>query len=65
MPQMIFVYFVIVSHFDALAVKFNEYSRLQGFETKGGYSGELCGSWGQELGSGGMGSRARLLGQTH
>lgn len=36
MPQMIFVYSLIVSHFDALTVRFNEYSRLQGFETKGG-----------------------------
>lgn len=36
MPQMIFVYFIIASHFDALVVRFNKCSRLQGPETKGG-----------------------------
>lgn len=36
MPQMIFVYFVIASHFDALVVRFNKCSKLQGLETKGG-----------------------------
>lgn len=40
MPQMIFVYFLIVSHFDALVVRFNKCSRRQGFENKGKHLGE-------------------------
>lgn len=45
-PQMIFVYFLIVSHFDALVVRFNKCSRLQEFETKGGTwsSRVVCGA---------------------
>lgn len=51
MPQMIFVYFLIISHFDALSVRFNESSRLHGFETKGGtwVSCAVCGARNRDL----------------
>lgn len=60
---MIFVYFLIVSHVDALVVRFNKCSRLQGFETKGGtwaavrFVGPGTGVWQH-------GSGVRLFGQT-